>query len=181
MRLHLYSAESEILLTTCAPRTVTITCEYLNSTSAGLQAIKNWYDVFFTVPVAEFGGFATSMYSQLIRCTTTLYRIISRDDFCWASCSVWTAPEVLSVLDHVIIQLDAAFAMASSGSAEENPFCRAAHMFRSMRADWDKQLSLQQSPNDPVPSSFNAASLESMGIEFFDNDWVMDLLIPPPY
>ncbi|KAH7333048.1 Zn(II)2Cys6 transcription factor [Rhexocercosporidium sp. MPI-PUGE-AT-0058] len=166
--LHLYSAELEVFL---PPPFLQGTFHPRISVDPGLQAIKSWFDRFFTIPVTAYAELPFSILSQLLRCQVTLSRLISQEGSGWMENSVWTIADALSTINRVIKNLEQVAELArldNSGSPDGDVFFRTAQILRSFRPGMG---SLLIQDDLTIPS-------QGVGIDF-DDDWLMDLMLYP--
>lgn len=183
--LHLYSTELEVALSPTFIHTNQLTFQQRKSLNAGLESIKSWFDVFFTITPAAYIGFSFSICSQLIRCLSTLYRLTTLYDSSWDENGVWKTADLLRILDRVINNLEQVAILAAldnSDSPERDAFSRSAQMFRSLRPGWEANLGPDDLSTIPTPQNVNGTfPPDALAVEFFDNDWLMDLLLSPNY
>jgi hypothetical protein len=186
--LHLYSTELDAVLPPMLLHTNELAFQPPKSLIAGLRSIKSWLDVFFTVPPAAYIGFTFSIFSQLFRCVTTLYRLTTLDDLTWDENGVRNTTDPHHIVDCLIRNLEQVAIHAGLDNSDTpiggDIFSRGAQIFRSLRSGWEAKLG----PPDPVLSALpvqqNASEVslpDDFAVEFFDNDWLMDLLLSPNY
>lgn len=151
------------------------------SLTAGLHAVKSWFDFFFTIPLTSYVGFTFGVYFQLLACLTTLHRLTHLNVADCDNGAVRETADLLPILDRVINNLEqvsVAAGLDNSGISDGDLFTRAAQICRSLRSGWEAELT----PDFLLSARENVGdgSLQDiLGVEFFDNDWLMDLLIPP--
>ena len=183
--LHLYSAELETTLSPTLLHTNQLTLQQRKSLNAGLISVKSWFDVFFTITPAAYIGLPFSIFSQLVRCLIALCRLTSLDDLSCDEHGVWKTADPLLILDRVIDNLEQVPILAgldNSDSPEKDPFSRAAQMFRSLRPVWEAKINPDELSTIPIPQNINETfPPDALTVEFFDDDWLMDLLLPPNY
>jgi hypothetical protein len=117
----------------------------------------------------------------------TLFRFITLDDPTWDENGIWKTVDPFLILDRIINNMEQVAILAgldTSDSPEGDIFSRLAQMFRSLRPGWEAKLR----PDDlvlstiPTPQNVNEISLlDSLGVDFFDNDWLMDFHLPPNF
>ncbi|KAH6675190.1 hypothetical protein B0J14DRAFT_653379 [Halenospora varia] len=171
--LHLYSAELEVFL---PPPFLQGTFHPRKSVDPGLQAIKSWFDRFFTIPVATYAELPFSILSQLLRCQVMLSRLISQEGSGWMENSVWTISDALSTINRVIENLEQVAELArldNSGSPDGDVFFRTAQIFRSIRPGMGSLLI-----QDDLTIPSQGTSRDAVGMDF-DDDWLMDLILYP--
>ena len=184
--LYIYSAELEIALAPVSNflRTKHLASQQRQSLRSGLESLKSWFDVFFSIPPAAYIGFSFTTFSQLFQCLHTLYWPTTLDDPNWDEDGVWKKANTLGILDHVLDNLDQVAILAvldSSGCSEKDPYTRAARKFRSVRPWWAARLGSDIISDSSLQSPVDSAVPEVLGAEFFDDDWLMELLLPPTY
>ncbi|MCJ1399412.1 hypothetical protein MMC11_002614 [Xylographa trunciseda] len=177
--LHLYSAELEATLSPTFLHPNQLTFQQRQSLNIGLDSIKSWFSVFLTITPAAYIGFPFSIFSQLIRCLMTLYRLTTLDDQNRDESGIWKAAHPLQILNGVINNMEQVAILAgldNRDSSEGDIFSQLAQMFRSLRPGWEARLRPDDLvlSNSPTSQNVNEISLpDSLGAEFFDNDWLM--------
>lgn len=183
--LHLYSTELDVALSPSIFHGAQLALHQRKSLYAGLESIKSWFDIFFTITPAAYIGFPFSIFSQLVRSLTTLYRLTTLSDPTWDDNGVWETADLLLILDRVINNMEQVAVLAgldNRKAPERDIFSRAAQMFRSLRPGWEANLGPHNRLPSTVPTAQNVSDvslLDALGVEFFDNDWLMELLLPP--
>jgi hypothetical protein len=182
--LHLYSTEIEIALSTKFLHTNQLTFQQRKSLHACLESIKSWFDIFFTISPAAYIGIPFSIFSQLVRCITTLCRVTTLDDPGWDEDGLCKTADPLLTLERVINNLEQAAIAAGLGnsdSLEQDVFSRAAQMFRSFTPGWEAKRDLDDLSTIPIQQNVNDAfPPDALAVEFFD-DWLTDFLLPQNY
>jgi hypothetical protein len=187
---HLYSAELTIN-ETALPQVLIIAnnlnFQQLKCLYACIESIKSWFEVFFTIPPTAYISFPFSIFSQLVRCLVTLYRLSTLDDPTWDKNGVWKTANLLLILDHVIDNMEQVKTLAgldNNDSPEGDIFSRTAKLFRSIRPEWEAKLGADDLMVSTIPTPQNANEtplLEALPVDFSDNEWLMDLLLSPNY
>lgn len=179
--LHLHSAELETALPPTFLHSNGSTVPQPHSLNAGLEAIKSWFSIFFTIAPATYIGFPFSVFSQLMRCIVTLYRIRALDDPTWNKGDLW---EVLLILDRVIDkmkQVPVVAALDNGKEPEGDTFSRTAQLLQTLRSAWTTQLrsdALSISAISPPQNVDESALADSLGMDFLDSDWLSEFLLP---
>lgn len=186
---HLYSTEltineialSQVLIITNHSNFQQLKCLY-----ACVESIKSWFGVFFTIPPTAYIGFPFSIFSQIVRCLVTLYRLSTLNDPAWDKNGVWKTADLLLILDQVINNMEQVKTLAgldNNDCPEGDIFSRTAKLFRSIRPEWEAKLG----PDDlmvstiPTPQNANETPLpEVLPVDFSDNEW-LDLFLSPNY
>ena len=153
---------------------------------ACVESIRSWFEVFLAIPPADYIGFPFSIFSQLVHCLTTLYRLSTLNDPNWDKGSVRETTDLLPVLDQVINNMEQVAAVAgldNSDIAEGDVFSRTARKFRSIRLEWEAKLGPDELMVSAIPTrqSADATLTEAFPADFPDNDWMMDFLLDPSY
>lgn len=147
----------------------------------GLGSIVSWFEVFFWIPPVGYVGFPFSIFSQVVRCLTTLYRLATLDDPTWDKNHVQKTVKPLSMLNRVISNLEqvpVTSGLDNRHSTEMDVFSRSARILRSLRPEWEAKLGpdkMESSITPPAPNASNAIT-DPFGEEILNNDWFMDLL-----
>ncbi|KAK9243068.1 hypothetical protein V1506DRAFT_494407 [Lipomyces tetrasporus] len=180
--LHLYSIELEVALSATFLSSDQITAQQRKSLRKGFESIMSWFDVVFAIPPNGYVGFPFSIFSQLVRCLITLYRLVTLDDPTWDKNQARETAKPLSILNLLISNLEQVPVVAgldNRDSAEGDVFSRSAQIFRSLRSEWEAKLGLDDMMSSMIPPSQNASDIafpDALGEEILDNDWFMDLL-----
>jgi hypothetical protein len=183
--LHLYNTELEIAITPAFLHKNQLTSQQRKIINAGLKSIKSWFDVFFTITPAAYIGFPFSIISQLVRCLTTLYRLRILDDQVWEYNYPWNTMDPILVLNQVIQNMEKVAISAkldNSDSPEGDIFFRSAQLFRSLQPGWEAKLRTDNSLLSNISNSQNMNDIsfqDSIGMEFLNNEWFMDISLPP--
>ncbi|RFU30228.1 hypothetical protein B7463_g6109, partial [Scytalidium lignicola] len=152
--------------------------------NAGFESIKSWFDIFLKITPAAYIAFPFSLFSQLIFCLMTLYRLKSFDDLVWDRNDVWKTEDALLTLDHVIENMEQVAVLAgldNTDCPEGDVFSRHAKLLGGLRSGWEAKLRPDDLALSAIPSSQNSDDiglLDPLGMEFFDNFWLMDLSLP---
>jgi len=153
--------------------------------SAGLQSIKSWFEVFFTIAPSAYVGFSFPIISQLVRCMFTISRLTTLETLSWDENCVWKKSDAFSVLDRVVNNLEQVQAVAQLENTEfpgGDVFSSTARMFRSLRSGWEASWGTDAMSTVPFGQNVeDAFPTDGMPGEGFDNDWLMDLLLSQNY
>ena len=187
---HLYSTEltvHEIALSQVPINTNDSNFEQLKRLYACVESTKSWFEVFFSIPPTDYIGFPFSIFSQLVRCLVTLYRLSTLNDPAWDKNGVREAADLLLILDQVINNMEQVANLAgldNNDSTEGDVFSRTAKKFRSIRPEWEAKLGSNDLivPTMPPPENANETPLpEAFPVDFADNDWMMEFLLAPNF
>ena len=188
---HLYS--TELTVNEIALSQVPITSDHsdlqrVDSLYACVESVKSWFETFFTIPPNAYIGFPFSIFSQLVRCLVTLYRLSTLDDPAWDKSGVQKTADLLVILDQVINNMEQVSVLAgldNNGNLEGDVFFRTAKMLRSIRPGWEAILvgpdvpRVSTLPNLPIVN--NPPLPEASLLDHYDNDWLTDFLLAPTY
>ncbi len=188
---HLYSTEltiNEISLSQMPITSNHSSFQQVEYLYACVESVKSWFEVFFTIPPNAYIGFPFSIFSQLVRCLVTLYRLSTLDDPAWNKNGVQKTADLLLILDQVIRNMEQVSVLAgldNSDSVERDFFSRTAKMFRSIRPGWEAILvgpdtpAVSTSPN--LPNANDHPLPEDFPLDHYDADWLTDLFLAPNY
>lgn len=177
--LHFHSAElaineTELYETTCISQKLDV--ERIGTLFASLNAIKSWFDVFFTIPTAEYVSLTFAIMSQLVRCLMVLYKLSTLSDPAWDRDLACQTADLPNILQMVVSNLQAVD--GSAGIQDDSPegtvFIRTANKFELMRLRCVERLGL------PLvgPTTENAASAEA-AIDLSDMSWFSEIFASP--
>lgn len=165
--------------------------EQLECLHACVGSIKSWFEVFFDIPPAAYVGFPFSIFSQLVKCLVTLYRLSTLTDLAWDKDGVRRTADLLSIMDHVISNMERASTQAgysdnNNGTETEDVFFRTAKTFRSMRSAWEAKVRPMDSlaistatPTDLPHQEDGLPFSDPFPVELSNDDWMMDFLMAP--
>ena len=150
---------------------------------ACLKSIKSWFELFFNISLTDYIKFPFPIFSQLVHCLFTLFRLSTLDDPAWDKHGVKDTADLLPIMDQVVINLEQAAAeFDTDDSPEGDLFSRAAKKYRSIQLEWETKLRPEDLTVSTVPSAqigSDYALPEDFSLEFADNDWMMDFLLAP--
>lgn len=187
---HLYSTElavNEITLSEVPIATNHSDFKHLKRLYACVESIKSWFDVFFTIPPIDYIGFPFSIFSQLLHCLVTLYRLSTLQDPAWDKNGVQETIDLLLTLDQVINNMEQVATVAgldNSNSTEGDVFSRIARELRSIRLEWEAMLRLHDLiiPTSPTLQNVTETPFsEALPVDLADSDWMMDFLLAPDH
>ena len=183
---HLWS--TELTINEIALAQLPISADYssfkrIETLYACLKSMKSWFELFFNVPLTDYIKFPFSIFSQLVHCLFTLFRLSNLDDPTWDKHSVKDTADLFPIIDQVITNLEQAAAQFDTNDSPEGDlFSRAAKKYRSIRLEWETKLRPEDLTVSTVPSveiGSDCALPEDLSMEFADNDWMMDFLFAP--
>ncbi|KAL9107001.1 MAG: hypothetical protein Q9227_008037 [Pyrenula ochraceoflavens] len=178
-------AELDVSLSPTFLHTHHLTLHQRKHLITGFESIRSWFNVFFTITPAAYVGFPFSIFSQLAGCLMTLYRLSTLDDPTWDENGVLKSESPLRILDRVVNNMEqvATFVgLDNSDSPDGDIFSRVAQMFRSVRPSWESNLrrdDVVRSNVDTPPSLDEPVFSDTLGLDVFDPNWLMDLYLLP--
>ena len=188
---HLYSTEltiNEISLSQMPINPNHSSFQQVECLYACVESVKSWFEVFFTIPPNAYIGFPFSIFSQLVHCLVTLYRLSALDDPAWNKNGVQKTADLLLIFDQVINNMEQVSVLAgldNSDSVEGDVFSRTAKMFRSIRPGWEAILLGPVGPtaytSKNLPDGNDIPLPEDFSLDHYDNDWLTDLFLAPNY
>ena len=191
MLTHFYSTEltiNEIVLSRMPIASDQTNFRQIERLYGCTESIKSWFEVFFTIPPIAYIGFPFSVFSQLVRCLITLYRLSTLDDPAWDKHSVRNTANLLAIFDQVVNNMEQVATLAghdNNDSIGEDVFSRTAKMFRAIRPGWEAKLIGLEDPTAttlPTPPSASDTPLPlDFPMEQLDDAWLMDLFLTPNY
>jgi hypothetical protein len=139
---------------------------------ACLNAAKSWIEVFLSTPPAEYVGFSTSIYVNLIHCFTSIYRLSNFDHPEWDRGIVRESLDVSSFSEMIVSnfsQVKEAAGLDPGGSEELDIF--------SIMAAKARVIKMWLDPAD-VPTINSGNEMGEFPIDILDEDWFRDVLGP---
>lgn len=142
-----------------------------------LNAAKSWFDVFLSIPPAQYVGFSVSIYQNLFHCFMALYRLSTFDLPEWDRGLVretLDASLLLETAERNLAQVKEVTGLDLDGSEDLDIFSILASKTRVIKMWWE-------ATNVSTMSSLGIASGDEMGnfpVDFLDDDWLRDVLGP---
>lgn len=151
-----------------------------------LNAIRSWFDIFFTIPPADYVNFTFSVFSQLFRCLMALYKLSTIDNPTWDTNLVRKTADLLPILDQLVLNLRRVDRDAGldEDSAEGSAFCRTADKYDSMRAKCKERFAVIQTGVgvdmgvDPM-GRINDEAMPGMTLDLSGMSWLSDIFVAP--
>ncbi|KAI1098443.1 putative C6 transcription factor [Jackrogersella minutella] len=84
-----------------------------------VNAIKSWFDIFFTLSPSAFRGLSFPFWAQLARCTVILYRLSTLEDPAWDRKAVRDVVDLSLVLDQIAKNMEQASREAGEQSNDD--------------------------------------------------------------
>ncbi|KAL8645850.1 MAG: hypothetical protein Q9210_006480 [Variospora velana] len=107
---------------------------------ACLQAIKDWVDVFLSIPPAQYVGFSACIYAMMGRCLIDLWRLSTCEHPEWDHGLVRESLDVWSVFEQTernFSRVKEAAGLDLGGSQDCDFFTIMASRLRSMKVSWN--------------------------------------------
>lgn len=117
----------------------------------------------------------------------TLYKILTFDNPAWDKVAARQTADLIPIFDRVLAiseQVPKAAGLDNRGSPDGDVFTRSANMIRPLRSLWEARLRRDNpvAATDPIPQGNEDTMLaDALPVEFSDNDWLMDILIPSTF
>ena len=150
-----------------------------------LEATKDWFDIFFLVPISDYPAMAFTFWCQLMHCLISLYKLTVLDEPAWDRGTVRDTIDVIDVCDKIGERFTAVSANrpltcgSRSGQApsEEDMFVKSARMAATMKARWGAELAAMEKP---APSGAAAGQAGTSGVagDFVDNVTTGPMAVP---
>ncbi|KAL2864261.1 Zn(II)2Cys6 transcription factor domain-containing protein [Aspergillus lucknowensis] len=155
--------------------------QQLEHLHACLEATKAWFDLFLTIPPAEYIGFPFSIFAQLEHNLLILYQMSTLEDPSWDTSTVRQKIDVLSTLDTVIQNMSQAAALAAlDDEPNSDIISQLAKMYRPVRISWATNLGADASAlPDRGAGEPSAETLQTMPIDLPltpDHGWLTGVL-----
>ncbi|OJJ06457.1 hypothetical protein ASPVEDRAFT_87756 [Aspergillus versicolor CBS 583.65] len=146
-----------------------------------LEATKSWFNLFLTIPPAEYTGFPFSIFAQMVHNLVVLYQLSVFEDPAWDVNTVRQSANVLSILSTVIESMSQVASLAGlEGESDSDIFSRVAKMYQSVLMGWEEKMGPESLPLSSMQSTQSLPEpLDSMPFNFpmvGDNDWLSDML-----
>jgi len=188
VRLHLHAAEVSITEAALFGDPTIVRHSSVHRTQylyACTQAVKQWYEVFFNIPVRDMNGVTTSTMMQMRHAIGLLYILSTIDEPGWRKEDVSDIVNLYPILDRLANALSQVPAAASeqhdldSSDYADHWWTHVASTIRTMRTIWAGQDELG---NSAMPELVSAAvgnagtsnAVDGTELDFSGLDWLMD-------
>ena len=145
-----------------------------------LNALKSWIDVYSGIPLAQYPGFSTMIYSNMIRSLIGLYRLTTFEHAAWDRTVIRNHIDTSSFLE----QCEKNFAAVKhvtdldmGGSHDTDFYTIMASRIRVVRGIWERTGSLTM-PSLAAPLG-DDLDLADFPVDFADDDWLRNVLMSP--
>lgn len=146
------------------------------------QAIKQWFEAFFTIPIADLNGITTSLMLQLRHIMGLFYVLTTIDEPGWKKEDVFEMIDLYTTLDRLaesFSQVPAA--LSFRGDIEEVNYAEerwthVANTVRTLRTIWSGQDERGSAAPGASTAAMGADPINLDGIDFDipGLDWLMD-------
>ncbi|KAI1618975.1 hypothetical protein EDD37DRAFT_624261 [Exophiala viscosa] len=145
-----------------------------------LNALKSWIDVYSGIPLTQYPGFSTMIYSNMIRSLIGLYRLSIFEHAGWDRTVLRSHIDTASFLE----QCEKNFATVKDvtgldvgGSHDTDFFTIMASRVRFIRGIWEHTGSSTM-PSLAAPLG-DDLDLTDFQVDFSEDDWLRNVLMPP--
>ncbi|KAK4862913.1 hypothetical protein LT330_010743 [Penicillium expansum] len=148
---------------------------------ACLHVVKQFFDLFFTIPPAGYTSLALPYLTQVSHCLVTLFRLSTLDYPGWDKSTVKSTADILVIAEQIATrmgQVADAVGMRSEG-AYGDPFSKLGMMMQKLRSEWAVRLPecpevvADQSSGEPFWSSIEMGDLDCF-MNWSEMGWVME-------
>ncbi|KAE9370271.1 hypothetical protein N431DRAFT_559479 [Stipitochalara longipes BDJ] len=144
---------------------------------ACLNAAKGWVDVFLSIPLAQYVGFSTPTYVNLIHWFVSVYRLSTFEHPEWDRGFVRENLDlslVLETTERNFLQVKEVAGLDQNGSEDLDTFSIMASKTRVIKMWWEATTmstlnSLSEAPSD---------RMDDIPMDFLDDNWLRDVLGP---
>ncbi|KAJ5273259.1 hypothetical protein N7478_008384 [Penicillium angulare] len=146
-----------------------------------LHVVKQFFDLFFTIPPAGYTFLALPYLTQISHCLVTLFRLSTLDYPGWDKGAVKGMADILAIAQQIATrmgQVADAVGMRSEG-AYSDPFSKLGMMMQKLRSEWAvllpewPEVVNDQSSGGPLFSNMEMADLDSF-INWPEMAWLME-------
>ncbi|KAJ5597430.1 hypothetical protein N7537_007514 [Penicillium hordei] len=148
---------------------------------ACLHVVKQFFDLFFTIPPAGYTSLALPYLTQVSHCLVALFRLSTLDYPGWDKRTVKSTADILVIAEQIATrmgQVADAVGMRSEG-AYGDPFSKLGMMMQKLRSEWAVRLPdypevvADQSSGEPFWSSIEMGDLDCF-MNWSEMGWVME-------
>lgn len=131
----------------------------IDSLYSCLRALRAWYDIFFSIPLAEIASLPFSVFIQLSQTQVALYRLTTTDDPAWDKGVLRDTADLLVILDRTIERLEAVDTAYPMKTTDEDGtiFTKAMKIIKNIKASWEPALA-QHLGGLPTPTDSATAA-----------------------
>ncbi|KAH6714976.1 hypothetical protein BKA61DRAFT_603464 [Leptodontidium sp. MPI-SDFR-AT-0119] len=186
--LNMYDTELRIHEAALSPCAVILSesCSFyrLESLHACLVAANSWFEVFFTIPPAEYVGFTFATFSQLGSSAGALYKLSILEDGAWDRVIVRRTADILAIADRLAQNLEQVRTLAGleCDGGEEDIFTRVAGKIKTIMRKWAEKISVDFTGLEfPISTAQGVEGSNPVGDWAFrppDDAWWTDILEP---
>lgn len=130
----------------------------VDSLYACLRAARAWYDIWFSIPLAEVPSLPFAMFIQLSQTQVALYRLTTCEDPAWDKEALRNTADLLVILDRTAERFEAMATVYPLTTGEEETdttiFTKATKIMRNIKASWEPALAQNLGGHGlPTPTS----------------------------
>ncbi|KAI2791893.1 hypothetical protein POX_c04773 [Penicillium oxalicum] len=148
---------------------------------ACLRVVKQFFDLFFTIPPAGYTSLALPYIAQVSHCLVILFRLSTLDYPGWDKSTVKNTADILCIAEQIstrMAQVGDAIGMRSEG-AYGDPFSKWGMMMQKLRSEWAIRLpDCSEVVVDRSSAESSFPSIEMGDLDCFVNwselGWVME-------
>ncbi|KAK9342228.1 hypothetical protein V1522DRAFT_416800 [Lipomyces starkeyi] len=144
-----------------------------------LNAIKSWIDVFLSITPAQYVGFSSLIYSNMIHCFVGMCRLSMFEHVEWDRALFREHLDVLSILEKTeknFASVKDEAGLDIGGSEDTDSFSSMASRIRVLKGSWD-YTGASTMTSTGMPSN-DELDLPDFPMEFSDEDWLRNVLGP---
>lgn len=148
---------------------------------ACLHVVKQFFDLFFTIPPACYTSLALPYFTQVSHCLVTLFRLSTLDYPGWDKSTVRSTADILVIAEQIATrmgQVADAVGMHSEG-AYGDAFSKLGMMMQKLRSEWAVRLpeypevAGEQSSGEQFWSSIELGDPDCL-MNWSEMGWVME-------
>ena len=147
----------------------------LESLYACLNATKAWFDVFFSIPIAEYVGFPLTIWSQFTHSLLAIYQLMSLEDPGWDKRLVRNTVDLLQMVEQLGFNAGQVAAMSGldTSGMEDHFFTGIAKKLKLLAEGWAARLGLDSTgaAADRNKQAIDESAVEFPSFELFDEGW----------
>ena len=191
MRWQIYSTElsvHELALSKAFQSSSNSEFQRLECFYACLNATRSWFDLFLSVPPADYVGLPLGIFTQLAHCIVALYRLTVLDDPDWDKELVVKTANLMTILEGVCRNMsevkEAVGFNKDIPTEEEDVFSQSARKIGSIRSWWETKAAAEEiGPGrarrvevSAPPVDAQMGDLDMPNIDYSDETWLKELL-----
>lgn len=152
----------------------------LESLYTCLNAIRSWFDIFFSIPAAEYIAFPLTIWSQFTRALLTAYLLTSLEDPGWNKDQVRNTVDLIQVAEQLSFNAGQAAALSSMNTSDtdEDFYTMLAKKLKMLAEGWTARLGFTSTGTSAGlnKQAADESAIDFLSVELFEG-WLNESLL----